>query len=610
MLTRTLARLGLSAPVWRRLGAAELPGALRRGDVDLVVGLDEGIAWADTLRFIGPILEYPIVLIGRREGGVYDLGQLAGRRLALPPGYFGRPLVESRHGSIDIVACPALAACIEMVSRGEAEATFTDVVTAAIALAEKPRADVQIVGAVEALTQARSIGVASRHAALVPLFRSALDGVIADELQTVKARWLGRPPPAEVARRVLREAAPWAAAALALLFAAWWWHSSALRREVRRTRAAQARAEQARAASERFVTFLAHEVRNSLHSVIAGAELLRSARQVPPTVAGSLGESARSTLGLLNNLLDRDRLEAGRLSLHLEPARLEPLLRSVAVEMLPAALAKQLALQHAAPAHDPLLRIDALRVQQILRNLVANAIKYSDEGEIAIEARCEPLPGEPARCAIEVRVRDQGPGIAKDDLARLFEPYFMIGGSTTHGGSGLGLALCRDLARLMGGELTIESEPGRGTTAVLNWQAEVEDAAPGRTGALPRSFLLVEDAEVYAMLLERALSAQGLPVTVAGSLARASELLARERYDVVLTDLNLGDGDAHAVIAAAGSRLGGGAPPVVVVMSAELEDLQVRALREAGVQAVLKKSGDVALFVRQLLQHPALRQAG
>lgn len=607
VLRSMLGRLGVRIGEFRPATASEALGMMQRGEADLALGLQQATALSDALQFVGPYIDHPLVLLGRPEGSAWGLDQLSGRKLALPAVHFARPLIGARYPGIELVACDPLPACVELVGRGRAEAMLVDVVSAALLLAETPRSDVQITGAVGGLRQEHSIAVSMRRAALLPLMQRSLDLTVADDLLEAKRRWLARPSPTRIAEQLLWRSLPWIAAALALLFAAWWWHSSALRREVRRTRAAQARAEQARAASERFVTFLAHEVRNSLHSVIAGAELLRSARQVPPTVAGSLGASARSTLGLLNNLLDRDRLEAGRLSLHLEPARLEPLLKSVAVEMLPAALAKQLALQHGAPAHDPLLRIDALRVQQILRNLVANAIKYSDQGQIAIEARCEPLPGEPARCAIELRVRDQGPGIAQEDLGRLFEPYFMVGGSSTHGSSGLGLALCRDLARLMGGELTIESERGRGSTAVLAWQAEVEDEAPGsRIDAAPRRFLLVEDAEVYAMMLERALSAQGLPVTVAGSLARASELLARQHFDVVLTDLNLGDGDAHAVIAAAGATPGAAAP-IIVVMSAELEELQVRALREAGVQAVLKKTGDVALFVRQLLQHPALQ---
>ena len=270
--------------------------------------------------------------------------------------------------------------------------------------------------------------------------------------------------------------------------------------------------------------------------------------------------------------------------------------------MLPAALAKQLALQPVALGGDPLLRIDTLRVQQVVRNLVANAIKYSRDGEIAIEARCAPIDGEASRCMVELRVRDQGPGISLEHQAHLFERYYVVGGAdSAQGSTGLGLPLCRDIARLMGGDLAIESAPGQGTTALLRWPAEALETAPASAApALPRRFLLVEDAEVYAMLLERALSMQGLPVALAGSVERARELLAQQAFDVVLTDLHLGDGDAFAVIAAA-LALPPGSQPSIIVMSAEVGELQARALREAGVQAVLKKSGDVALFVRQLL---------
>jgi len=610
VLDAVLRRLGLPPAQWQQLEPAALAEALRSGRVDLVVGLDESAVWVDVLRFVGPIVDHPVVLVARRDAGAFDLTQLDGHRLALPPAHPARALVEARHAAVELVACGTLADCIDTVARGDAEATLTDVVSAAIAQAERTRGEVQIAGSVEALVRTQAIGVAARHAEFVPLFKGALDAVVASELPTLRKRWFGRPPPAEVARRVLWQAAPWAAGVLALLGAAWWAHSRRLRREIRRTRDAQAAAERARQASERFTTFLAHEVRNSLHSVIAGTELLRSARQVTPTIIGSLGESARSTLGLLNNLLDRDRLEAGRLRLHLEPARLEPLLRSVAVEMLPAALAKQLALQTVAPATDPLLSLDTLRVQQVLRNLIANAVKYSEAGEITVEAQVRPQPGEPPCCRVELSVRDQGPGIAPAQREHLFERYATAEGhGASASGTGLGLALCRDLARLMGGELLIDSAPGEGTTATLRWVAPLAPvAAPAVVAAAStaqggRRLLLVEDAEVYAMLLERALEQQGIEVQPAASAARARELLATQPFDLVLSDLHLGDGDAFEVLAAARSVP---TVPVLAVMSAEIDEAVATRLRAAGAQAVFKKSGDVALLARQLLQHPAL----
>lgn len=609
VLGAVLGRLGLVSGTWRASGAAEALAALQRGEVDLALGLSAVATPADTVRLIGPYIEHPMVLLGRPGGSAWGLEQLVGRRLALPPAHFARPLIAARYPGIELVACDPLPNCVERVASGGADAALADVITAAVLLAESPRSDVQITGTAAGLRQEHGIAVASRHAALLPLLQRALDATVADDLLELKRRWLTRPTPARVVRELLLRYLPWVATALALLLAAWWWHHRGLRREMQRTLGAQRQAERARGASERFVTFLAHEVRNSLHSVIAGAELLRSGREVSASVAGSLGDSARSTLNLLNNLLDRNRLDAGRLSLHLEPVQLGPLLRGVRAEMLPAARARELTLTCTATMPDPLLRVDALRVEQIVRNLVANAIKYSERGEILIDARCTPQAGEEAsRCVIELRVRDQGPGIAEADQARLFERYYTAGGQTAaRSGTGLGLSLCRDLAALMGGALHLESAPGHGTTALLRWTADIETEATGPAPLAedaPRRLLLVEDADVYAMLLERALEAQGYTVRVAGSLAEAQAALAAPGlpFEVVLTDLNLGDGNAHGVIAAVRARAGAGLP-AIVVMSADVDPERVAPLREAGAEALLQKTGDVALLVRQLLAH-------
>ncbi|WP_428416196.1 transporter substrate-binding domain-containing protein [Methylibium sp.] len=609
VLRAMLGRLGLAPGTWRASAADDVLAALQRGEIDLALGLSAVATPGDAVHVIGPYIEHPMVLLGRPGGSAWGLDQLVGRRLALLPAHFARPLIAARYPGIELVACDPLPNCVERVARGGADAALADVVTAAVLLAESPRSDVQITGAVAGLRQEHGIAVSPRHVALLPLLQRALDATVADDLPELKRRWLTRPTPARIVRELLLRYLPWAAAVLALLMAAWWWHSRGLRREMQRTLGAQRQAERARGASERFTTFLAHEVRNSLHSVIAGAELLRSGRDASASVAGSLGDSARSTLNLLNNLLDRNRLDAGRLSLHLEPAQLGPLLRGVCAEMLPAARARQLALRCESSAPDPLLRVDALRVEQIVRNLVANAIKYSERGEIVIEARCTPQAGDEAsRCVIELRVRDQGPGIAEADQARLFERYYTAGGRTAaRSGTGLGLSLCRDLAALMGGALHLESTPGRGTTALLRWTADVETEATGPAPLgedAPRRLLLVEDADVYAMLIERALAEQGYTVQVAGSLAEAQAALAAPGppFDVVLTDLNLGDGDAQGVIAAVRAGTSAGLP-AVVVMSADVDPERVATLREAGAEALLQKTGDVTLLVRQLLAH-------
>lgn len=618
MLRALLDRLGWRPKAWRAVEPEALAQALRRGEVDWVVGLDESAQFDDVLRFVGPFFEQPVMIIGRRDAVLLDLAQLHGRRLALPPTHFARVWLDARHPAIELVACAQLTACVDAVEAGRADATLADVIGAATLLADRPRAAVQMMGAVPELRAQLSVALSTRHAALAPLVQRALDATVAEDLPALKQRWFSQPTPDTVLRELTLRWAPPLAAALALLLALWWWHSRRLKREVRHRQHAQALAERASQASGRFITFLAHEVRNSLHSVIAGTELLYWARDIQPSVAAGLRESARSTLTLLNNLLDRDRLEAGRLALHLESAHLDPVLRSVALEMGPAAQARQLSLRYRPAAWDPLLRMDALRVQQVVRNLIANAIKYCDRGEITLESQCEPDGGESGACKVSITVRDQGPGMSAEHQAHLFEPFFVGGERGALGArTGLGLVLSRDIARLMGGDLTVQSAPGAGTAITMEWTADVEpepetDAPqpPMAGGDAGRRVLVVEDAEVYAMLLEHALTVQGCRVTVAGSVGAAESALQRESFDLVLTDLHLVDGGAPRVIAAVNAASAAGAPPpTLVVMSAELGDADMQALRDAGADLVLAKASDATLFVRQLLKHPVLRGA-
>jgi signal transduction histidine kinase len=598
MLRSVLARLGVQPRGWVFLEDHEVTAALLAGRVDILVGVDEGAERAALLRFVGPYIEYPSVLIGRPEGGVFDLVQLYGRRLALPPASAARPFVESRHPGVQIVDCPAVEACVEAVREGQADATLADVISAAVVMARRPSAEVQIIGVEPQLRRFHSLALAEKHAAVVPLFKRALDVAIDQEMPALKTRWFSRPLRAEVLRAAALRYGPWAAGTLLLLGALWWWHSRRLRAEVQRRLQAQRAAERVSQEKARFATFLAHEVRNSLHAVIAGGELARQPAAHPdPAATARMAEAARSTLRLLNNLIDRDRLDAGRLRLHPEPARLAPLVRAVADEMAPAAELAGLQLQLRLPAADPPRQIDPLRLQQVLRNVLANAVKYGRRGQVEVVVMVD-APGRPEQVVIEVR--DRGRGVAAEDVPGLFEPY-----AATHrnaDSAGLGLPISRELARLMGGELTLAPREGGGAVARLTLQAAPlpEAAAPAPGAARPLSVLVVEDAEVFGLLLARAFEQRGQAVQVVGTLAQARERLAGGGVDLLLSDLHLPDGAGAELLAWAGKELP--APrPRLLAMTAD-RDTAAAALEDEVVLAVLEKTGDAAGLVDRALR--------
>lgn len=596
VLAAALQRLGLTVGRWQVLDAETALAALRRGEVDLALGLPELATRTWGIGFAGPFIEHPLMLVAPRGSGLWSMDQMAGRRLAMPVLQVPQTLLRARYPRVQAVDCADIAACLGAVQRGEAEAMVGDVVSLAMVLGAGGWDDLQFVGTAGDLRHERGVALSPAQRTLVPLLQRALDVVGTDELPALKRQWLERPPPQRVQREVLRRLLPWIAGTLLLLGVLWWWHSRGLRAEVARTQAARQEAERAAATARRFIVFLAHEVRNSLHSVVAAAELLRG--QAGAGVGEPLGRTARATLALLNGLLDRERLAAGALTLHPGPVRLGALVAAVLDEMAPMAQAAGVRFAVEPPLPERLLRVDALRVQQVLRNLLSNAIKYGGPGVVEVG---HALSLGADGCQVTLTVRDHGPGLGAEALARAFEPFATAAAGRTDS-AGLGLALGRDLARALGGDLTLAPAPGGGLQAHFVWRAECLETPPAR--AVPgggRRVLVVEDAEVYAMLLSRAFEAAGCRVQTAPTVAAARAALAAGACDLLLADLHLPDGSAADVLEAA-VRPG----TCRIVMSADLDD---GGSLPAGAHHRVAKGADVGLLVDRVLMLAAEHSA-
>jgi signal transduction histidine kinase len=227
------------------------------------------------------------------------------------------------------------------------------------------------------------------------------------------------------------------------------------------------RGRQLQLASEHKSQFLAnmsHELRTPLNAILGYAELLADGiyGALPERASGVLErvlENGRNLLALINDVLDLAKIEAGELTLGVEDYHVAPLVQNVMAAMEPLARAKHLALLATAADGMPAGHGDARRLQQVLINLVGNAIKFTDAGEVAVSAREE-------AGRFRIAVRDTGPGIASDDQQKIFEEFQQIDNSNTRrkGGTGLGLAISRRIVEMHGGRLSVESAPGQGAT--------------------------------------------------------------------------------------------------------------------------------------------------
>ncbi len=352
-------------------------------------------------------------------------------------------------------------------------------------------------------------------------------------------------------------------------------------------------AEQASRAKSEFLANMSHELRTPMNAIVGLARLLEEGQlgQRERGYVARMRTAARSLLGMLSDLLDFSRIEAGQLTLERIPLRIDDILASIAVLHGPGAWAKGVELAFAVDPHlPPLLQGDPVRLEQVLLNLVGNAVKFTDRGEIVLSIALRGAADGQARLAFEVR--DTGIGIAPEVQAGIFEVFSQADSSTVrkYGGAGLGLSIARRLVELAGGALRLDSVPGAGTSFRFELSFPVLQAAPG-TPALEDDALrvLVADDNASARgALAAACTAFGWRVETVPDGDAALDVLRRSRYDLAFVDQAMPGLDGVPLISAVRAaqvqmpRLCLLAPDPDTERYAELAD-------ELGVAAVLGK---------------------
>ena len=359
-------------------------------------------------------------------------------------------------------------------------------------------------------------------------------------------------------------------------------------------------AEQASEAKTRFLANFGHEVRTPLTGVLGMSELLMHA-PLPSREHGyakAINQAGDHLLRLVNDALDLARIEAGKLELREEWTSLPALLEQVMGLMAPLASSKQLTLSRVSDVQGGIMvRADALRLRQILLNLMGNAIKFTARGHVTLR-----WGAQPSHQGIWIEVVDTGPGLSEEQQARLFKRFEQAEGVLTarqYGGSGLGLAISKELALAMGGGLSVRSRPGEGACfrfeAPLQWQPEADTSreetpscAEGGQQVSGRSLqlLLVEDDHLAAQALGDLLRAQGHQVVHAGHALGALAELVRSRFDAALLDLDLPGMDGIAL--AAQIRAMGLDLPLVAVTGRSSGD-EPEAMEQAHIACWLRK---------------------
>ena len=363
-------------------------------------------------------------------------------------------------------------------------------------------------------------------------------------------------------------------------------------------------AEQASRAKSSFLATMSHEIRTPMNGVLGLLELLQQSQLTveQQEMAAVIGESASSLLKIIDDILDFSKIEAGKLEVEQVPLALLTLVEGVAETLAAAARKKALALvTFVDPKVPDLVRGDPVRLRQILFNLIGNAIKFTEKGQVTVEV--VPAPDRPGH--IHFRVTDTGIGLTPEGKERLFQAFVQADDTTTRkfGGTGLGLSICKRLAENMGGGIGAESEFGRGSvfTVSLPLPEEPAEAQAHRTldGV---AVLVVEDDPTMRTVLARYLGAEGAQVEWVESGEEAlSRLRARGRpkLDALVLDFKLPgiDGFALRQTMAEDARL---AAIGTVLLTAYDDRGQRRRALEAGFKAYLTKPVRRAVLLRAI----------
>ena len=389
-------------------------------------------------------------------------------------------------------------------------------------------------------------------------------------------------------------------------------------------RQARERAESANEAKGRFLAHMSHEIRTPMTSILGFAEMLQEPEQSPAERQDALlaiCRNARHLSDLINDVLDLSKIDAAQMTVEKILCDLPDLVAQAVCLTKPDAVKKGLdfkvEVDGPIPRH---VHTDPLRVRQILVNLISNARRFTDDGSITLRVAWKPPQGAGENCTILFSVMDSGIGMSGEQMSQLFRPFCQAEASTSRrfGGTGLGLVICKSLANLLGGDIAVESQPGKGSTftvsiaggcvddvEMVDRLAEPSSQSPARSDPSPLTrlrgrILLAEDGPDNQRLISLHLRRAGAEVTIAENGRDALEKLAAEPFDLVLMDLQMPE--VNGCTATTVLRQNGCKIPIIALTAQAMSDDREKC-SQAGFDDYLTKPIDKARLLETVRNH-------
>ncbi|WP_161904364.1 transporter substrate-binding domain-containing protein [Pseudomonas sp. L13] len=567
LLTILAQRTGLEIEILRSDSVSDMIKQLQNNQADLIAALSIGDLRLDPLQYTRPYTISPFVVVTKRQSPVRDINELKGKRLAIP---IGNPLskwLQQQYPAVTLVPVETAARGVELVSNGDVSASVHTQLGANYFIKHHFRNDLVISGMVGPNPARIGMVVAHEDMPLKSIINKVLLEIPPEEFKTLSDRWRNHAAPAVASSWSTYKSSVYKVIGVALLFVlaflVWNYYLQAQIKQrkkaesereqlVEQLRVAKQAADEANESKSTFLASMSHEIRTPISALIGLIEMLRVRGGTPQQINDNLAvahESAQSLLSLIGDILDLSKIEAGAMVLSPRPTRLGELLHSVHKLFEINAKNKQLTFSVMIDIQDPHVIIDALMLNQIIANLISNAIKFTDQGFVQLSL--QQLPDNPesnlARYVIEVR--DSGTGLDEQQKKAIFEPFVQVASApTTVRGTGLGLSICTRLTTLLGAQLSVTSEPGNGSCFRLAFEAErtlmVDEPAsvhPVAPEGLSLNILVAEDHAANRLLLCQQLEYLGHRAVPCddGETAFAQWEAADPPFDLTITDCNM-----------------------------------------------------------------------
>ena len=367
-------------------------------------------------------------------------------------------------------------------------------------------------------------------------------------------------------------------------------------------RKAKIKAEEANKAKSRFLANMSHELRTPMNVIIGFSRLLAREKYLSPDIIEKIKAIDRSSehlLGMVDEILSMEKIESGEFELHKDNFNIEDLIGDLCLMMMHKALSKGLDLKWCFGKNlVPDLKGDAVKIRQVIINLLGNAVKFTEQGKIRLMADSTPLPARYGHVMLTLTVEDTGVGIKKEALDRIFDS-FEQGDPSTNNGTGLGLAISKALVRKMGGRISVESVPGKGSAFMVKIPMEKADTVLDKEmsktritglvrGQSTRRILIVDDQAENRQLLTELLNDAGLELREAENGKTAVDIFKNWSPHLIWMDIRMPVMDGYTAASQIRGLPGGDEVKIVAVTAGAFDDQQVKVL-EAGCDTILIK---------------------